>query len=63
LVKKICQIGFDQVFGGRAMRRAIQEKIENPIANALLSQQIGKGDKIEIDIHTWQTIITGKIKN
>jgi len=60
LVKTLAKIGFDPVFGGRALRRVIQEKVENAIANALLSRQIVRGDKIEIDIHTWQVIIVGK---
>jgi ATP-dependent Clp protease ATP-binding subunit ClpA len=42
------------------LRRAIQEKIENPIATALLSRQVRRGDKIEIDSRNWQAIVVGK---
>ena len=63
LVKKIAKIGYDPAYGGRSLRRAVQEKIENPIATALLSRQIKRGDKIEVDVHTWQAIVVGRIEN
>jgi ATP-dependent Clp protease ATP-binding subunit ClpA len=60
LVRKIAKIGYDPAYGGRSLRRAIQEKIENPIAMALLSRQVRRGDKIEIDSRNWQAIVVGK---
>jgi len=37
---EIGQTGFDPVYGARPLRREIQQKIENPLAQALLSGQI-----------------------
>ena len=59
LVAKITKIGYDPVWGGRSLRRVIQEKVENSVARSLLSRQIKRGDKIAIDFCTWQVIIVG----
>ncbi len=54
LAQKIGEIGFDPVFGGRALRRAVQDKVENPLAKALLSGKIKAGDVCEIDCQAWE---------
>jgi len=48
-VTKLAQIGFDPVYGARPMRRAIQDKVENLLANKLLSGEIQRGAKIVIN--------------
>ncbi len=60
LIKAVVEIGFDPAFGGRAMRRAVQDKVENPIARALLSQSIGAGAAIAIDPAVWEVKIVNK---
>lgn len=50
LVKKLALAGFDQIFGARKMKRIIAEKIEDQIAQKLLSGNIKKGEVISIDI-------------
>lgn len=42
----LASVGFDPEFGARPMRRAIQEKIENKLAEFLLSGQLKRRDKI-----------------
>jgi len=59
LIGALVELGFDPVFGGRAMRRAVQDKVENAIAKALLSREIRRGDTIRIDPKTWETAIVG----
>ncbi|MCD6094884.1 ATP-dependent Clp protease ATP-binding subunit [bacterium] len=54
LVEKISKLGFNPQFGAREMRRVIQEKVENNIAKAILSESIKSGDKIEIDPVTFK---------
>ncbi|MDP2909889.1 MAG: ATP-dependent Clp protease ATP-binding subunit, partial [bacterium] len=49
LKEKIAELGYNPVFGARYMRRVIQEKVENVLAEALLSGKIIRGSKIEID--------------
>jgi len=60
LVEKLVQIGFDPVFGGRELRRAVQDNVENAIATALLQRAIRRGDIVEVDPYTWQTVVAGK---
>lgn len=49
LKEKMVELGYDPTFGARQMRRVIQDKIENVLASALLSGEIKRGSKIEID--------------
>ena len=49
LKEKIVELGYEPTFGARAMRRVIQDKVENVLAVALLSGTIKRGDDIEID--------------
>ena len=49
LKEKITELGYHPIFGAREMRRVIQDKIENVLASALLSGQLKRGDRVEID--------------
>ncbi len=49
LKEKIVELSYKPQYGAREMRRVIQNKIENNVAQALLSDSITKGDTIEID--------------
>ncbi|MDO8668391.1 MAG: ATP-dependent Clp protease ATP-binding subunit, partial [bacterium] len=48
-IKKIAELGFDPKFGARPLRRLIQEKIENEIANIILKEGIKRRDTVIID--------------
>jgi len=45
----VAEAGFDPVFGARPLKRAIQERIENPLAKAILEGQFGAKDVIQVD--------------
>jgi ATP-dependent Clp protease ATP-binding subunit ClpA len=49
LKEKIVELGYNPIFGAREMRRVIQDKVENVLASALLSGEIKRGDRIEIE--------------
>ena len=49
-IKKIAQEGFDPIYGARPLRRAIQNKIEDAIAEEMLSGNIKDGDAVEISV-------------
>ena len=51
---KIVELGYDPTFGARQMQRVIQDKIGNVLATAILSNQIKRGSKVEIDPETFQ---------
>lgn len=57
LKEKIVELSYKPEFGAREMRRVIQDKVENIVASALLSEKIKKGDKIEINPENFEIII------
>ena len=46
---EISQAGFDPVFGARPLKRAIQAKIENPLAREILEGRFAAKDTIKVD--------------
>ncbi len=46
------EAGFDPVYGARPLKRAIRQKLENPLAQEILSGRFGVGDVIEVDAGT-----------
>ncbi|MBU1036463.1 ATP-dependent Clp protease ATP-binding subunit [Patescibacteria group bacterium] len=43
-IKELAKEGFDPVFGARPLRRLIQEKVDNALANCLLTKKISRRD-------------------
>jgi ATP-dependent Clp protease ATP-binding subunit ClpA len=54
LEEKIVELGYDPKFGAREMRRVIQDKVENVLAKAILSGELTRGSKAQIDPETFQ---------
>ncbi|WP_449447410.1 ATP-dependent chaperone ClpB [Thermomonas brevis] len=42
-------VGFDPVYGARPLKRAIQQQLENPLAQQILSGTFGSGDTVRVD--------------
>jgi ATP-dependent Clp protease ATP-binding subunit ClpB len=42
-------IGFDPVYGARPLKRAIQQQLENPLAQKILGGHYGNGDTVKVD--------------
>ena len=42
------EAGFDPVYGARPLKRAIQQQIENPLAQRILQGSFGPGDRIQV---------------
>ncbi len=42
--------GFDPVYGARPLKRAIQQQIENPLAQRILRSEFGPGDRIRVGV-------------
>ncbi len=57
LKEKIVNLGYNPVFGAREMRRVIQDKVENVLASALLSDKLKRGQKVEIDPKEFKLIL------
>ncbi|HZI26690.1 MAG TPA: ATP-dependent Clp protease ATP-binding subunit [Gemmatimonadaceae bacterium] len=46
----LVQHGFDEQYGARPLKRAIQRYIEDPLSEKILVAEFSKGDDIEIDV-------------
>jgi ATP-dependent Clp protease ATP-binding subunit ClpB len=47
----IGEAGFDPVYGARPLKRAIQQQIENPLAQLILKGEFVPGDRIRAGVH------------
>jgi ATP-dependent Clp protease ATP-binding subunit ClpB len=46
----LAEAGYDPVYGARPLKRAIQTRIENPLAQQILKGAFRPGDTIEVDV-------------
>ena len=46
----LAEQGYDADFGARPLRRVIQQKVEDPLSDHLLSGEFVSGDMIEVDV-------------
>ena len=54
----LAESGFDSKYGARPLRRAIQTKLEDPMANALLEGRIKRGETVRIQLHQKEICFT-----
>jgi ATP-dependent Clp protease ATP-binding subunit ClpB len=47
---KLAAAGFDPVYGARPLKRAIQQQVENPLAQEILQGRFNPGDTIEVGV-------------
>ncbi|MDE2075517.1 MAG: ATP-dependent chaperone ClpB [Burkholderiales bacterium] len=47
---ELAKVGFDPVFGARPLKRAIQQRIENPVAKLILQGKFGPKDVIPVKV-------------
>jgi ATP-dependent Clp protease ATP-binding subunit ClpB len=47
---KLSEAGFDPVYGARPLKRAIQQQVENPLAQEILQGKFKPGDVIEVGV-------------
>jgi ATP-dependent Clp protease ATP-binding subunit ClpC len=45
-VERLAQVGYDPVFGARALRRTLQDRVENVIAKKILSGAVQSGQQV-----------------
>jgi ATP-dependent Clp protease ATP-binding subunit ClpB len=45
---RLAEAGFDPVYGARPLKRAIQQQLENPLAQRILRGDFGPGDTIRV---------------
>jgi len=42
--------GYDENYGARPLKRAIQKFVEDPLSEKILMGEFGRGDEIEVDV-------------
>ena len=47
---ELAKVGFDPVFGARPLKRAIQQRIENPLSRLLLEGKFAPKDGLSVDV-------------
>ncbi|HEU4460775.1 MAG TPA: ATP-dependent chaperone ClpB [Methylibium sp.] len=47
---ELAKVGFDPVFGARPLKRAIQQRIENPLSKLLLQGKFAPKDVVPVDV-------------
>ena len=47
---KLADAGFDPVYGARPLKRAIQQQVENPLAQEILQGKFKPGDVIDVNV-------------
>ncbi len=52
----LAQLGYDPVYGARPLKRVIQQRLENPLAKAILEGQFPPGSKIVVDVREDQFV-------
>ena len=48
--KQLADEGYDPVYGARPLKRVIQHRLQNELANAILGGEFAEGAKITIDV-------------
>jgi ATP-dependent Clp protease ATP-binding subunit ClpA len=51
-IAKLAELGYDPQFGARPLRRVVQDKIENEIANKFLAGELERRDTVVINSNT-----------
>jgi len=54
----LAQVGFDPVFGARPLKRAIQQRIENPVSKLILQGKFGPKDVIPVDVEEGEFVFS-----
>ena len=57
-IERLAALGYDPEMGARPLRRVIQQKVEDPIADAIIGGNFSEGDTIVIDVGEGEDEIT-----
>ena len=57
----IAELGYDPDMGARPLRRVIQQKVEDPLSDALLSGEFENGEAILVDVKDGEIVLRRKL--
>ena len=55
---RLAEAGFDPVYGARPLKRAIQQQLENPLAQRILNGNFGPSDTIRVTVEAGELAFT-----
>jgi len=55
---ELAKVGFDPAFGARPLKRAIQQRIENPVSKLILQGKFGPKDVIPVDVEEGEFVFS-----
>jgi ATP-dependent Clp protease ATP-binding subunit ClpB len=58
----LAEAGFDPVYGARPLKRAIQQQVENPLAQQILGGKFMPGDTIAVDVEEGRLTFTALVE-
>ncbi len=58
---KVGDAGFDPVYGARPLKRAIQEHLQNPLAEEILRGEYGEGSLVYVDVSDGELTFTKRV--
>jgi hypothetical protein len=53
--KLLADEGYDPTLGARPLKRVIQQRLENPLAQQILGGEFAEGDTIHVDVDSRRT--------
>jgi ATP-dependent Clp protease ATP-binding subunit ClpA len=56
-VDLLAELGYDPDMGARPLKRVIQQKVEDPLSDALLSGRFDDGDTVVVDVEEGEIIL------
>jgi ATP-dependent Clp protease ATP-binding subunit ClpB len=56
----IAEAGYDPVYGARPLKRAIQQQIENPLAQRILRNELLPGDRVRVTVRNSELVFEKK---
>ncbi len=60
--ENIAEKGYDKSFGARPLRRAVQTRLEDPLADKLLAGELPKGGTVQVVLEDGEIVIKPKAK-
>ena len=52
----VAQVGFDPVYGARPLKRALHEVVEDRLAELILQERVGEGDRVVFDVQNDEVV-------
>jgi ATP-dependent Clp protease ATP-binding subunit ClpB len=62
-LEQIAAVGFDPLFGARPLKRAIQQYVENTLAQSLLRGEILPGSTVLIDVADGRFVVSSRVNH